>query len=75
MNNCYCKRVTCRACNECLTESQSSTNKQIVVPVEPLDMFDLYKAEGLIPEDMTLKEFMNRPVDTALSVLELSEEF
>lgn len=58
-----------------LTEPQSETNRTLVVPVNPLTNYEWAKELGLIPEDMTPEEFLNRPSGTALSVQESTIEW
>lgn len=69
----YCNRPIC-CCPEG-NNTQSTTNKTIYVPVAPLTEYDWAKSLGLIPEDMTPLEFINRPAGSALGVTEVTQEW
>ncbi len=63
----------CPTCGKSLTEEQTKTNTEIVVPVAAFSDFELAKTSGAIPEDMTFEEWLNRPVNVANGIFEFGD--
>ncbi|WP_418360179.1 hypothetical protein [Sphingobacterium detergens] len=67
-----CKHC-CPTCGKSLTEEQTQTNRQIVVPVAALSDLDLAIESGAVPPDTTLDEWLNRPVNQSISIVEYGD--
>ena len=67
----YCKCNSCRRRRSILGDTQTETNRTLVVPSSAKSDYQLAVESGFF--EGTLEEWLNRPVNTSLEVTEYGE--